>query len=508
MGGGRKTGKQETESQVVHMKTRSKRNEKKTARRDLRLKFAGAGLAAALVAAGVVCAVPQEAHAGTFAGFVGYSEPYTYTGDTNYPNFKRVQGNTALGTMRQVALEGWKDTGSEWAVVCRLDGWQDALSASGVAGLLDAPVLTTKTTELSDATKKALKELKVKKVVVAGGEQAISKATEKQIAALGIDVKRVAGNTASGTAVQMYRFGLTHGGWSDTCAVATANTYQDALSIAPYAYSKHVPVLIAQDGKRNTGRTLTDAAQAVTKNFSRTLVLGGVAAVAESVDKTVPGAKRLKGGTAYGTSAAVATFCLGEGMSASHAGVATGKSYYDALSGAALCGKSGSVLVLADANKTNAVEKALVPHKGELSERWCYIFGGEQAFDSKALNPLVDWNENRPVSTTKTENAGVIVCHGCKKAFLNGKEFENHLDEVDAQIEEALYSGKLSAIEWQNHPTGTDYVLSDGTHIEGAGSWENTIAWVRGGTKSVAMTNGEVFATRYDGNNEIIKVCY
>ena len=483
------------------MKTRSKRNEKKTARRDLRLKFAGAGLAAALVAAGVVCAAPQEAHAGTFAGFVGYSEPYTYTGDTNYPNFKRVQGNTALGTMRQVALEGWKDTGSEWAVVCRLDGWQDALSASGVAGLLDAPVLTTKTTELSDATKKALKELKVKKVVVAGGEQAISKATEKQIAALGIDVERVAGNTASGTAVQMYRFGLTHGGWSDTCAVATANTFQDALSIAPYAYSKHVPVLIAQDGKRNTGRTLTKTAQAVTKNFSRTLVLGGVAAVAESVDKTVPGAKRLKGGTAYGTSAAVATFCLGEGMSASHAGVATGKSYYDALSGAALCGKSGSVLVLADANKTNAVEKALVPHKGELSERWCYIFGGEQAFDSKALNPLVDWNENMPVAAP-SENLLLEKCSTCGQIFGDPHDLSVHMDAAWKKLFDAACAGKISGWDLQEVK---EYVDIDGERYYNCGRWALLMYEVSGGTKTKQMSAGKTVDTCWDDSGKIIR---
>ena len=503
------------------MKTRSKRNEKKTARRDLRLKFVGAGLAAALVAAGVVCAVPQEAHAGTFAGYVPpSSESYNSEGNWPNPNFKRVQGNTALGTMRQVALEGWKDTGSEWAVVCRLDGWQDALSASGVAGLLDAPVLTTKTTELSDATKKALKELKVKKVVVAGGEQAISKATEKQIAALGIDVERVAGNTASGTAVQMYRFGLTHGGWSDTCAVATANTFQDALSIAPYAYSKHVPVLIAQDGKRNTGRTLTKTAQAVTKNFSRTLVLGGVAAVAESVDKTVPGAKRLKGRTAYGTSAAVATFCLGEGMSASHAGVATGKSYYDALSGAALCGKKGSVLVLADANKTNAVEKALVPHKGELSKTWenCgYIFGGKQAFDSKALNPLVKWGEKVP--NTEHGVRWMEKCHCCQVVYYDPDDLSKHIDEVVDQQRDLLYSGKLyrlisGRIEdgWHEFDNGTGvlvengyYVFDDGTRVEAGTSWYCGNYEYAGGTNVNFMKNGECYDSVWQGDGYLVR---
>ena len=494
------------------MKTRSKRNEKKTARRDLRLKFAGAGLAAALVAAGVVCAAPQEAHAGTFAGYVPpSSESYNSEGNWPNPNFKRVQGNTALGTMRQVALEGWKDTGSEWAIVCRLDGWQDALSASGVAGLLDAPVLTTKTTELSDATKKTLKELKVKKVVVAGGEQAISKATEKQIAALGIDVERVAGNTASGTAVQMYRFGLTHGGWSDTCAVATANTFQDALSIAPYAYSKHVPVLIAQDGKRNTGRTLTKTAQAVTKNFSRTLVLGGVAAVAESVDKTVPGAKRLAGNTAYGTSAAVATFCLGEGMSASHAGVATGKSYYDALSGAALCGKSGSVLVLADANKTNAVEKALVPHKGELSERWCYIFGGEQAFSDAALAALGSWTQVVP--NTEHGVRWMEKCHCCQVVYCDPDDLSKHLDDLQAIIEEALYSGKLSPETWQYSKVGKNgssysngyYTLSDGTRIESGMSWYCGNYEYAGGTNTKRMKGDTCYDSWWNADGYLVR---
>ena len=88
---------------------------------------------------------------------------------------------------------------------------------------------------------------------------------------------------------------------------------------------------------------------------------------------------------------------------------------------------------------------------------------------------------------------------------MNGVDFGKHLSEVTAQIKEALYSGKLgSADEFQNHPTGTDYVLPDGTHIEGAGSWYFRYHTIKGGTSVTAMENGEIVGRYYNHDNKII----
>ncbi len=292
--------------------------------------------------------------------------------------WKRLAGNTAIGTMKAIVNEGWKT--SDWAIVATTGGYYDALSASGLAGLLDCPILMTASNKLSDTTKALIQSKGVKNVIVVGGTSAVSDNTFNQIKALGVSVERVAGNTAIGTANAIYERGKTvNGGWGGDAIVATAGGYQDALSIAPYAYAKKAPIFLAR-GSAKTPATLTDSTLAKLRagGFTRTIITGGEAAVAKSVESQVPNYKRLGGNTAYGTSRLIAEFCISEGMTAAHMGVATGKSYYDALAGAALCGKMNSVIILADEGHSGNVAGVVTPNK-KLLEEGCYIFGGTSA---------------------------------------------------------------------------------------------------------------------------------
>ena len=298
--------------------------------------------------------------------------------------WKRLAGNDALGTMKAIVDAGWES--SEWAVVATNKSYHDALAAAGVAGLLEAPVLTTAPASLSKQTRTILASKNVKKVLVVGGVSAVSENVEKQLKAMGLAVQRVAGNTAVGTANKVYNFGKTlNGGWGSDAIVATSSSFQDALSIAPYAYAKKVPIFLTggKDG------TLTDASAKAIKagKFTRTIIVGGEAAVPKSVERQVTGATRVAGNTAYGTNKKVVDFAISQGMSAAHMGVATGRSYYDALAGAALCGKQNSILVLADDKNSNNIDKVVKVRKDALVPN-CYIFGGKAALSESVEKKL------------------------------------------------------------------------------------------------------------------------
>ncbi len=310
--------------------------------------------------------------------------------ESSSSTWKRLAGNTALGTMKQIVNEGWT-SGSKYAIIATTNGYYDALAASALAGLMNnSPVLMTAPDKLSDATKQLLQSKKVKDVVIVGGTQAVSANVESQIRALGIGVlTRCAGNTAIGTANKIYEYGKrVNGGWGDDAIVATAKSYQDALSIAPYAYQKKAPIFLAQ-GKDGT---LTSGTVKAIQNggFKRTIITGGTAAVAKSVESQVTKSwKRLWGNTAYGTSRKIADFCIKEGnMTAAHMGVATGRSYYDALAGAALCGKMNSVLILADDGNSNTVDNVVKVYRAQLQQS-CYVFGGRSAIQPTVWNKIV-----------------------------------------------------------------------------------------------------------------------
>ncbi len=289
--------------------------------------------------------------------------------------WERLAGATAFGTMKAIVNEGW-DT-SEYAILATSKGYQDALASVGLAGMLECPVLITDPSALSGTTKAVLGAKQVKKVIIVGGEQAVSAAVAKQVAALGISVKRVAGATAAGTARAIYKYGKDiSGDWGSDAIVATCDSYQDALSIAPYAYAKKAPIFLTSAGKKELSDNIYDMVK--NAEFKRTIIVGGTAAVKGTMDSKLDNPVRLAGNTAYGTSKKVAEFCLKEGMSVAHMGVATGRSYYDALSGAALCGKMNSVIILADDGHLDNISGVVGKNKAQLQEN-CYVFGGPNA---------------------------------------------------------------------------------------------------------------------------------
>ena len=303
-------------------------------------------------------------------------------------SWTRLAGGTALSTMQKIVNAGWET--SDYAIVATSQGYQDALSASALAGLLgNAPVLLTKSNELSSQTSKLLTGKSVKNVIIVGGTGAVSEGVESAIAALGCNVERIAGGTATTTATAVYKWGTDAsktGGttWGKDAIVATLDSFQDALSIAPYAYAKHAPIFLTDKGTKD----IRSSVEGFIKNggFDRTLIVGGTGAVSESVGDKVVGAQRLAGGSAYTTSKEIANFALKEGMTATNMGVACGTTYQDALVGASFLGKLGSIIALADDKNSTTVNSVVAKNKDSLGG--CYIFGGTAAVSQTVEDKL------------------------------------------------------------------------------------------------------------------------
>lgn len=299
---------------------------------------------------------------------------------------KRLSGSTALDTMTAVTKQGFASRSCDTVVVATTGGYWDALTASGLAGLKGCPVLLTDKGRLSSQTASEIKRLGASRVYIAGGTSAVSKGVESSIRKLsGVKtVKRLAGSTAVGTALKIYE--ERKGSWGNTAIVATSGGFQDALSISPYAYQNHAPIFLADS---STGKLDSRTASAIKKGgFKYVVIVGGKAAVSGQVEKQLAGmtVKRLSGDTAYETSAAVAAWCVSHGMKANRMGVATGSSYYDALAGAALCGRYNSALVLVD-NGHNAAAKSFVS-KRKKSIYKLFVFGGTAAVSNATWKEL------------------------------------------------------------------------------------------------------------------------
>ena len=306
----------------------------------------------------------------------------------------RLWGKNAYDTMQAIVSSGagFASGRGGTVIVATGEGYWDALAASGLAGVCDAPVLITQRAALSAQTKAEIQRLKPTRILVMGGPAAVSDAVMGQLkSASGVTPTRVYGQTAPDTAVKIYQKGS--GSWGHTAIVATANGYWDALSVAPYAYAQKAPIFLTNYSDNVSARKLSDAALAALRGggFTRVLVIGGTAAIPASVEAQLKGigvttVKRLWGQSAIDTSVAVAQFCLAEGMQANGMGVATSGGYWDALTGAALCGRQNAVLVLVANEKRPSITTFVKANRMDIAQ--LYVFGGNAAVSAASVDAI------------------------------------------------------------------------------------------------------------------------
>lgn len=272
--------------------------------------------------------------------------------------------------------------GSSTAILVGEGGWQDALSATGLAGLLDCPILFTQASQLPTSVSDELRRLGVKSVIVVGGPNVVGDSVLSQLASMGVSTRRVSGETAYDT--QMAVYNEWSGQWgTDIAIVATGADYTDALSAAPIAFAKKAPVFLV-DSTRNLSDTQKIALsnRATTGRTRDILLVGGRNLISDLTVGFLDGVALYAGGscihlwgeTLYDTSSAVANWAVQSGiLTWDKVAFASSGSPYDALSGAVLQGKTRSALLLVG-DKNSSTIKTAQANKGSISH--IRFFGG------------------------------------------------------------------------------------------------------------------------------------
>ena len=324
----------------------------------------------------------------------------------------RLAGESAADTSARIATEAFPE-GSEWVVIARDDDFADAMSATGLAGVLNAPIVLTDRYSLSDAAARAVQTLGAKKAYIIGGTGAIPGDIEGSLATFGCQTQdRIFGYDSWDTSTECAKKIAEHGGNSDGNAVVAMSTnFQDALSISSYAYKYQVPIFLETDEAH--GRQLTEAAVSAIKELSGTIyVPGGNGAVPQASVEEVFGKQRvarLSGWDGYDTSNQIATYMVERGLlSPSTICLASGApdpKGVDALAGAALAGKAGGVVLLTNVNprfgsiSTTTIEgadsegtSAFLPSHAKDVEQ-AYILGGKAVMPAELqqrVNDILD----------------------------------------------------------------------------------------------------------------------
>lgn len=320
-------------------------------------------------------------------------------------NVERLYGNNALDTMAAIVNAGsFPKNGT--VVLATNGGFHDALTAAGVAGLANAPVLMTNGTSLSSQTRAQLEYLKPQTIVVCGGTAAVSDGAlgEALIASGATKFERLWGQTATGTAANIFKEAesITGGEWSHMAFICTNSGYWDALAAAPVSYTLHMPIFLTEGVNDISEETL----EAMGSDITNFYIVGGTAAVSDNVrqklvDRGYTFNGRLGGRTAIETSEWVAGLGLSaSAINANKVGIATVNDYYDALSGAAFCGLNKSVLLLVLDAQSHSIAGDVSQYEGKavkpfvLADRadeisQAYIFGGPAAVSNETEAAIV-----------------------------------------------------------------------------------------------------------------------
>ena len=310
--------------------------------------------------------------------------------DSDEPFVERIAGESAADTAAAIAAAAWDGETSEWAVLVRDDDFADAMSATGLAGALGAPIVLTDRHGLSDAARGTLESLGARNVYIIGGTGAMPGDFEGELAEAGATgtVERVFGNAAWDTSAACAEKIAELGG-SPYAVVALSANFQDALSMSSFAYKYHAPILLTDDGDYYARSLPADAQSLLTGGGAfagaQVIVAGGPNAVPErAMGFLGRGYERIWGDSGYDTSAAIAEYMCGNGLlDPGVAVVASGAQDakgLDALAGAALAGICGAPILLAngqgrmEAEDYTTVDGFLASNSG--SVRACIVLGG------------------------------------------------------------------------------------------------------------------------------------
>jgi putative cell wall-binding protein len=228
--------------------------------------------------------------------------------------------------------------------------YPDALSASGLAGCYGAPLLLTAPGALSPGVAAEIARLGAAKVIIVGGEAAVSASVAAQVDAIpGVAVQRIGGGNRYETAAKVAREIARLDMLPDAVFIARGDDFADALAVSPLSYANGIAVLLTRTGSlaAETAKVIEDLGiQQVTIVGGEPAVSGGVAAALSKLS-SAPAVGRVYGSTRYETAEAVARYAIDGGLAdAAFIGVATGVVFPDALGGGVVSGANGGVLVL------------------------------------------------------------------------------------------------------------------------------------------------------------------
>lgn len=258
-------------------------------------------------------------------------------------------------------------------------GFADALSASAVAGIQDAPVLLVPQSGIPEVVAMELQRLSPERIVVAGGPASVSDETFNMLQRYSRNVDRMDGANRYEVSAQLSADLLRPG--RPVVYVASGAVFPDALSGSAVAGSLHAPVLLTAQN------VVPDAVVDELERLqpSRIVLMGGESTVSAGVEQRlaeIASVTRTAGADRYEVSAEAAS---GYRTDIDTVYVASGLVFPDALSGSAAAIVDDAPVLLV---RPNSIPESIAAELGRLRPKHVIVLGGEATIGDTVLNEL------------------------------------------------------------------------------------------------------------------------
>lgn len=327
-----------------------------------------------------------------------------FASDYDRIDIKKIYGKDRFSTATEVSQEGWYY--SDYAIVANGLGFADALCSTPLSKAVDGPILLTHANKLPDVTKNEISRLGVKKVYIVGGTGAVSKNIENQIKSMGIQVQRLGGKDRFETSLLIAKEMEKLVYVDDIVIVPGEEKFEgaDALSIAPIAGSRNMPMLLAS--KNEISPSIKKWIDGM--NANNTYVVGQTGAISDKAIKDIPSVVKINGKDRFDTNLKVLDeFSYYLEYERVYTSKAVDSSIVDALTTGPLAAKKSSPLLLVGDKLTSAQNKYL----STLVSRELVAIGGETPNDVILdLGKLLDKNAASKIkSVTINEPREIII---------------------------------------------------------------------------------------------------
>lgn len=325
--------------------------------------------------------------------------PMTVKAAEDAESFQRLSGNNRYATAKAISSYGW--TSSNYVIIAQGENFPDALCAVPLAKKYNAPILLTSKDTLVKEAEEELTRLNPENIIIVGGEGSVSTKVEKYIKEKfqSVAVERIGGKDRFETSTKI----AEKLDFNGEVALTSSVSYADALSMAPIAAVKGMPILLTS--KDNLSNYTSNYLKG--KTINKAYIIGGTGVVSETLKNNIANSHRIYGANRFATNVAILKEFSGE-LSGANVFAALGNGpkgneFADALSGAALAAKMNSPMILTDKSLPKEIKNYVLSDLTK--EAKLFALGGEAV----VTNDIVNYIKANKGQGTETQNPEVPV---------------------------------------------------------------------------------------------------